>query len=60
MARHRTTQEELGVLLGLRQTAVSKRVRGITPFDVDELARIAAHFGVEVADLLPSGSRGAA
>jgi transcriptional regulator with XRE-family HTH domain len=60
MARHRITQADLGVVLGVTQTAVSKRIRGEVAFDVDELAKIAQHFGIEVTDLLEAAARGAA
>jgi len=60
MARHRTSQEALGAVLGLHQTAVGRRVRGEVAFDVEELSKIAEHFGVQLAELLPAGARGAA
>jgi transcriptional regulator with XRE-family HTH domain len=53
MARHRTSQEALARAIGIAQSTLSMRLRGETSFDVDELSRIAGHFGVDVTALLP-------
>jgi transcriptional regulator with XRE-family HTH domain len=53
MARHRTNQEALAKVLGIHQTTLGTRLRGETAFDVDELTKLAAHFDVEVTELLP-------
>lgn len=47
-------QRELADALGVSQMNVSRRLRGETPFDVDELAAVARLLGVEVVDLLPA------
>lgn len=52
MARVRMSQVKLAEILGLPQTSVSKRLRGITPFRIDELGTVAAALGVHPAALL--------
>jgi len=52
MGRHQIRQTQIAVLLGISQAAVSKRVRGETPFSVEELTKVAGLFGVPVTDLL--------
>lgn len=54
MARKGVSQEELAARLGFSQSVVSKRLRGITPFDINELTLIAQHLGVPLASLLPA------
>lgn len=56
LARHRWTQIDLAHLLGYSQTTVSRRVTGEVPFDVDELAIIAARFEVPVESLVAAGA----
>ena len=69
---HRGVAEEIGVLLfrrrmtaldlarrlGLSQSAMSRRMVGDQPFDLDEIQRIAEALGVPVVDLLPRSARG--
>lgn len=52
MARARMTQTDLAVVLGLTQSAVSKRLRGKIAFSVDELEKISDALGVHPASLL--------
>lgn len=52
MARRGIRQTLLAEHLGLSQAAVSRRVNGQTPFDVDELIKVAALLGVPAAALL--------
>src|SRR5687767_13505210 len=52
MARHQLVQADLQKVLGLSQTAVSKRLRGVTPFDVNELDVIAHYFGMTLTQLI--------
>lgn len=52
MARKGYSQAELARMLGMSQTGISKRLRGETPFDVNELARISAVLGVPLGTLL--------
>lgn len=53
MARAGVTQATIAAALGLSQAAVSARLLGKTPFDVNELTVIAGVLGVAAADLLP-------
>jgi transcriptional regulator with XRE-family HTH domain len=46
MGRYNVTQMDLTRVLGVSQTGISKRLRGITPFDADEIGVLAHHFGV--------------
>lgn len=52
MGRHKTTQADLGAVLGLSQASVSLRIQGKVPFSVAELAKVAAHFGVSIETLI--------
>jgi transcriptional regulator with XRE-family HTH domain len=51
MARRGVTQEAVGKALRLSQPAVSKRLRGDVPFDINELATIAALLDVPLERL---------
>lgn len=55
MARRRITQSDVGKSLGLSTAAVSRRLRGVVPFDVNELSTIAALLGVPAGTLLVDG-----
>lgn len=52
LARRGISQATLARELGLPQTSVSARLRGVTPFDVNELARVASVLEVSVETLL--------
>ena len=52
MGRKRVTQAQVAQALGMSQAAVSRRLGGQLPFDVDDLARLADLFGTEVSELL--------
>ena len=52
-ARAMISQRELGEALGLSQMAISRRFRGETAFDVEELAAVSALLDVPIDDLLP-------
>lgn len=52
MARRRIPQIALAKHLGMSQAAVSRRLNGVTAFDVDELTSLAAWLGVPAASLL--------
>jgi transcriptional regulator with XRE-family HTH domain len=52
MGRHNVTQMQLVDVLGVSQTGVSKRLRGLTPFDANEIGVLADYFGVNPAQLL--------
>lgn len=51
MARKAVTQTQLASALGLSQGAVSARIRGTTPFDINELATIAGLLDVPIGRL---------
>lgn len=52
MARFQMNQTDMAHLLGITQTNFSKRVRGVAPFPVGELAIIASRFGITLGELL--------
>lgn len=54
VARRGLTQAALADVIGVSQSQLSKRLRGVIPFDVNELAAIAKALDVPIADLLPS------
>lgn len=54
MGRKGISQAVLASGLGMSQTAISKRLRGETPFDINELVRIAAVLDVPL-DRLTEG-----
>lgn len=52
MARKRKTQGQLADVLGVSQAGASRRLKGQTPFDVNELFAIAHWLDVPVTALL--------
>jgi transcriptional regulator with XRE-family HTH domain len=52
MGRHRITQRDLAVWMGLNQTAISARLRGATEWKVSEIERVADGFGVHPSELM--------
>lgn len=52
MARARINQTQLAGALGLTQSSVSKRLRGVVAFNTDELQTVANLLGVHPAELL--------
>lgn len=58
MALDQTTQRQLAERLGVSQQAVSARLTGRTPWDVNDLDGIAAAFGVTAVDLLTGAVAG--
>lgn len=53
MWRRKVTQAQLGAMLGLSQSLMSKKIRGQVPTTVTDLMRIAGALGVDAGDLLP-------
>ena len=51
MGRHDVTQLRLAEYLGIGQPELSKRLKGRTPFKIDEILAIADGFGVSVGTL---------
>lgn len=54
MARKKVGQDEIAALLGLSQASVSRRIRGVTPFEVDELGPVAGLLEIPIACLFES------
>jgi len=52
MARRRARQSDLAQVLDLSQSAVSKRLAGTIPLDLDELGGIATFLNVPIENLL--------
>ena len=52
MARRRISQTSIADEVGMTQSAISRRLRGVTPFDVSTLALVAACLNVPVASLI--------
>lgn len=52
MAQRGVSQTQLAHAMGLSQTAVSKRLRGVTPFDTRDLQTISESFQVSPSALL--------
>ena len=52
MKRHRLSQAGLAQHLGISQAAVSSRLRGVTPWRVDELRVVADVLNVPMSALL--------
>ena len=53
MARRGVTQMALARKIGLSQPAVSARLKGKTPFDINELCLIASVLNVPLTTILP-------
>lgn len=57
MGRHRVSQTGLAAVLGMSQSALSRRLNAEQPFDADELLAIARFFKVNVTQLLSEATR---
>lgn len=53
MGRNVVSQTRLGDYIGCGQSGLSRRLRGETPFDWDEINAVAEFFDVPLAKLLP-------
>lgn len=53
LVRRRMSAKRLAEAVGVSQSAMSARLTGTTPIDLDELERIAQALEVDLADLLP-------
>lgn len=51
MAEKRVTQEQVGASLGLSQVAISRRLSGRVPFDVNELKAVSVLLGEPMSAL---------
>ena len=56
LARRRLGQVQVARVLGLSQAAVSRRLNGSVPLDVNELSLIADMLGMAASDLLPAAA----
>jgi transcriptional regulator with XRE-family HTH domain len=54
VARQNKTQRELGDILGLPQSAISKRLDGTRAFRAEELVKLADALGVPIARFRPT------
>lgn len=54
MGRYSVTQTVLAPALGMSQSALSERLTGTVPWTVDDLARVADYFDVDVAEIFTS------
>lgn len=54
MARRDVSQVALAEAIDMGQPSLSKRLRGVTPFDINELSAVAEYLGVPLSNLLPS------
>ncbi len=52
MAARGVSQIQMASILGVTQSAVSKRLRGVTPFDTRDLQAISEAFGIHAMNLL--------
>jgi len=52
MARKGISQAALGTAVSISQPGLSKRLRGATPFDINEIVRISIYLGVPLDQLL--------
>lgn len=52
MGAHGESQEVLADALGLSQGQVSRKQSGASAWNIDDLERLAVHFGITPADLL--------
>jgi transcriptional regulator with XRE-family HTH domain len=53
MARRGVSQTKIATHLNLSQAAVSARLRGVTPFDINELVKVSEFLDVPLEALLP-------
>lgn len=60
MARRKISQTTVAQHLGRSQTAISHRLNGRVPFDINELTAIAQLLGVPLSDLLAGTEAGVA
>ncbi len=59
MGRRGVNQTALAAAIGVSQSQISKRLKGTIPFDIVELARVAAFLNVDVALLVGGAANGA-
>jgi transcriptional regulator with XRE-family HTH domain len=52
LARQRIPQSRLAAVLGISEVGVSRRMRGETPLDINELVKVGEFLGLDVSALL--------
>jgi len=52
MARRKVSQQQIAAALNLSQAAISKRLAGVVPWDVNELVTVATALEVPLSTLL--------
>lgn len=57
LVRRRMSGKRLAHETGMSQSAISARLTGVTPIDLNELEKIADVLGVDLRDLLPARAR---
>lgn len=60
VARRGLTQAALAEVIGVSQSQLSKRLRGVIPFDVNEVAAIANALDVPITELVTAKAGSAA
>jgi len=56
LARQKVSQTQVAERLGLSQAAVSRRLSGALPFELDEIAAVADLLNVRARDLILAGA----
>lgn len=56
MARRGVTQQQVAEVLGLSQSAVSRRLLGQAPISIDQLFEITERFGIDMASIIFAGT----
>jgi transcriptional regulator with XRE-family HTH domain len=56
MARRKVSQAQVADAIGVSQAAISRRLGGQTPFELDELTTVAGLLDMAVGDLIESNA----
>jgi predicted transcriptional regulator len=56
LARQKVSQSQVAEVLGVSQAAVSRRLSGALPFELDEIAAVADLLNVRARDLILAGA----
>jgi transcriptional regulator with XRE-family HTH domain len=58
MQAHRVSGNALAAATGIPQRSISRKLTGESQFDLNDVQRIAAHFGVDPEDVIAWARRG--
>jgi transcriptional regulator with XRE-family HTH domain len=58
MAAHKVKPNALAKAVGMAQSSMSRKVNDLSPFDLDDVQKISAYFGVDPADVVAWAQRG--